>query len=410
MTEHSNTSQSKPVALWSNRIRAELEGNILPFWMTHSVDHEEGGFYGKIRADLTIEKEAPRSVVLNTRLLWTFAAATRLLGARYRETADWAFHYVVDKFVDRQHGGLFWMLDRSGSVLSDRKQIYGQAFGIYAFAEYHRATGNGESLALARQLFEMIERHSWDTNFGGYIEARARDWRALEDFRLSEKDLNCPKSMNTHLHIMEAYTNLLRVSKDAGVAERLEALLRLVLDRIVDLTTGHLKLFFDDGWSSLSHDVSFGHDIEASWLIVEAAELLGDSTLLRRTREAALCLAQAVYTQGLDKDGSLYNEANGSGALTDRTKHWWVQAETVVGFYNAFQLSGNAQYLHASQRTWDFIQERQVDKVHGEWHAKLSPNSIPLLATEDGDVCLAGPWKCPYHNARACFEMLDRLA
>ncbi|MDE2492290.1 MAG: AGE family epimerase/isomerase [Alphaproteobacteria bacterium] len=394
---------------WTDQFRNELVGNILPFWMRHTVDHENGGFYGLVDTDGNIDKEAPRAAVINARILWTFSAASRLIGPGYRETADWAFTYITQAFWDRKFGGLVWMLDRRGEPVSAHKQIYAQAFGIYALAEYFRTTGNAASLDFAKRLFWLIEDHSYDADCQGYFEARDRDWNELGDMRLSDKDLNCPKSMNTHLHIMEGYTNLLRVWRDPGLIVKQSELLRVTMDRVIDAKTGHFKLFFDEGWESQSDHVSYGHDIEGSWLLVEAAEVLGDAALIARARKLAVVIAKAVYEQGLDRDGSLFYEADGAGTLVDAGKHWWAQAEAVVGFYNAFQISGEAQFLTAAHRAWDYIEANVVDRVHGEWHAKLSPQGVPLTAKEDPNAYLVGPWKCPYHNSRVCFEMIERL-
>jgi len=394
---------------WSARIERELRENILPFWMRHAVDRENGGFYGKIDCDGAIQRESPRTSVINSRILWTFSAASRLLGAAYRATADWAYEYIVDKFWDAEFGGVYWWLDHQGYPLSLRKQIYAQAFAIYGIAEYYRATGKPESLEVAKRLFRLIEDHSHDTVRKGYLEACGRDWSSLEDMRLSEKDLNCPKSMNTHLHVLEAYTNLLRVWKDPELEARQRELLEVTMDRIVDNTTGHFKLFFDNEWNSLSDHVSFGHDIEGGWLIQEAAEVLGDRALLDQARKLALRMSQTVYEEGLDKDGSLFYEADSNGVMTDPKKHWWAQAEAVVGFYNAYQLSGQEHFLDQAYRIWEYIEEKIVDRVHGEWHAKLSPAGVPYLEKEDSDACLVGPWKCPYHNSRVCYEMMERL-
>ncbi|HEY0282524.1 MAG TPA: AGE family epimerase/isomerase, partial [Rhizomicrobium sp.] len=302
-------------ASWAGRFREELVGNILPFWMRHALDRQGGGFHGKIGCDGKVDREAPRASVVNTRILWTFSAASRLLGNEYRETADWAYDYIIKKFWDQEYSGLYWMLDHRGNPVSARKQIYAQAFGIYALTEYFRAGGNAASLNLARRLFGLIEEHSYDPVFKGYIEARGREWRPLEDMRLSEKDLNCPKSMNTHLHLMEAYTNLLRVWRDPVLEARLAELLGLIMDRIADASTGHFRMFFDERWNSLSDHVSFGHDIEGSWLIVEAAEVLGAADQIARARRLAVAMAGAVCAQGLDRDGSVFFEADGSGAL-----------------------------------------------------------------------------------------------
>ena len=396
-------------AEWAARFRHELTGNILPFWMRHTVDRENGGFYGAVDCDLRVKKEAPRTAVINTRILWTFSAAARVLGdPAYRETADWAYDYIVEQFWDKEFGGVYWMLDHLGRPLNIRKQIYAQAFAAYAMAEYFRASGCVEALDWAKRLYRLIEEQSRETEYGGYLEARFRDWTPLEDLRLSEKDLNSPKSMNTHLHVLEAYSNLLRVWDDSGLRDSLKRLVEVTMDRIVDHATSHFKMFFENDWTSLTDHVSFGHDIEGSWLILEAADVLGDVPLIERARELAVHMAQAVYEQGLDTDGSLFYEAS-HGRMVDPNKHWWAQAEAVVGFYNAYQVSGAQHFRTAAWRAWEYIEDNVVDKVHGEWHAKLKPDGTPWKAEEDADACLVGAWKCPYHNARVCLEMMERL-
>jgi mannobiose 2-epimerase len=392
------------------RFRAELETNILPFWMRHAVDRENGGFHGTIHSDLTVDAKAPRAAVINARILWTFSAATRVLGKpEYREMADRAWDYINQKFWDKQNGGVYWMLDYKGNPISDRKQIYAQAFTVYAMAEYYRATGRPESLERARLLFRLIEKYSRDSVFKGYIEACSRNWGTLEDMRLSEKDLNSPKSMNTHLHIMEAYTSLLRVWRDSELAARQNDLLEVTMDRIVDSSTGHFKLFFDKQWNSLSDHVSFGHDIEGSWLLMEAAEVLGDPVLQAYAQKVGSRMAEVVYDEGLDQDGSIFYERNSKGEFVDPNKHWWAQAEAVVGFYNAWTLTGQDRFRKAAERAWSYIESRIIDKQHGEWLAKLRPDGTPWEESEDADACLVGPWKCPYHNSRMCFEMMERL-
>lgn len=396
--------------VWAEQFHRELTGNILPFWMRHTTDRENGGFYGFVGSNLFVDKKAPRAAVINARILWTFSMAARVFeDPDYRETADWAYDYIVEKFWDQQYGGVYWMVDYRGNPISDRKQIYAQAFAVYAFAEYFRATGNVDSLERAKQLYRLIEEKSRERRYGGYLEARSREWCPLEDVRLSEKDLNSPKSMNTHLHILEAYTNLLRVWNHRDVRASQKELLGVVLDRIVDDTTGHFKMFFDNDWGSLTDHISFGHDIEGSWLISEAAEALGDRELLERSRATAVRMAEAVFEEGLDADGSIFYEADSQGKLVDPNKHWWAQAEAVVGFYNAFQISKREEFDVQARRAWEYIEDKIVDRVHGEWHAKLKPHGEPFAEQEDPDACLVGPWKCPYHNGRVCFEMMARL-
>jgi mannobiose 2-epimerase len=395
---------------WNARIRSEVVENILPFWPRHVLDREAGGFFGTVHSNLVADKEAPRSSVVNTRILWAYAAGARLIDPSWRPIAEWAFDAVAQKFVDQKMGGLFWSVDRQGRPVSDRKQTYAQAFGIYGLAEHHRLTNNPASLELAIALYRLIEQHCHDPVSNGYIEARGRDWQPLADMRLSDKDLNCPKSMNTHLHVLEAYTNLGRLWRDAGLKARLREVLLVMLDRIVDSESGHFKLFFDERWNALPDHVSFGHDIEGSWLLVEAAEVLGDPALLARARDTAMYMATAALEQGLDGDGSMLFAADADGRLIDTDKHWWVQAEAVVGFFNAWQISGDRRFREASRKAWDYIETHVVDRQHGEWHAKLNRAGTPLTETEDPEAVLAGFWKCPYHNARVCYEMLGRLA
>ncbi len=394
--------------VWLDGIRAELLGNILPFWMRHAPDQAEG-FNSVVDEYLNVDNATPRASVVISRILWTFSVAARRFGPDYRPMAERAYKYLMDKFWDRKYGGLYWMVDSDETPVSTRKQIYGQAFGIYGLAEYHQLTGDKESLSTARQMHALIEQHSADQRYRGYIEALGQDWTPLRDMRLSEKDINCPKTMNTHLHVMEAYTNLLRADPDEALKVELSKLVDLTLDRILAPDGSHLCLFFDEEWTSQSDTISFGHDIEASWLIVEAAEVLGSPQQLERARNAAIRLADSVLRNGLDPNGGVNYEARSNRPMIDGTKHWWVQAEALVGFFNAYQLTGDDKFRHAALQIWRFIQERIVNRDHGEWHAKLAPDGHVLTMNEDPEAYLIGPWKCPYHNARACFEMLARL-
>jgi mannobiose 2-epimerase len=385
------------------QLERELRGNILPFWMTHAVDKVNGGFYGAVSNDLQVDNRVPRSAVLCARILWTYATAFRVFGAEeYLSMARWAYDYLTRVFWDRDHGGLYWQVDHTGELVSDRKHHYAQAFAIYGLSEYYRATQDPHSLALAQELFHLLETHAFEPVHRGYIEGSSREWGALEDMRLGDDDLNCRKSMNTLLHILEAYTNLLRVWDDARLKAQHEALIEIFLRHVIDHQGGHFKLFFDDWWRSLSENVSYGHDIEGSWLLWEAAELQGDPALLARVRESALDMATAVYREGLDDDGSLFYESGPQGL--NANKDWWVQAEAVVGFYNAYQLSGQVHFARAAYGCWTYIQTHVVDRQHGGWFKRLRRDGTPDHSSPKVD-----PWNCPYHNSRACFEMLARL-
>ena len=387
-----------------NQLAKELTGNILPFWMTYVVDEANGGFYGAVTNDLQIHNEIPRSAILCARVLWTYAAAMRQLGVEeYLLMAHWAYDYLTRAFWDPDYGGLYWQVDYKGKPVLERKHHYAQAFGIYGLTEYYRATGEPASLALAQELFHLLEKHAYDPVYQGYIEGSTRKWGPLEDMRLSDREINCRKSMNTMLHILEAYTNLLRVWDEAQLKARHRALIEAFQQHIIDIKSHHFKLFFDDQWHSLSDHVSYGHDIEGSWLLVEAAEVQDDAQLLSQVREAAVKMAEAVYREGIDDDGAVLYEASPRG-FVDANKSWWVQAEAIVGFYNAYQLTGEAHFAQAAHRCREFVQGNMIDRTHGDWYKVLHRDGTPDQASYK-----AGPWECPYHHSRACLEMLVRL-
>lgn len=390
---------------WLKQIEDELNNNIMHFWMSRTLDETNGGFIGEMDYIGTINDKAAKSLVLNARILWTFSAAHRVYpNAGYLQIADRAYAYLQDAFMDRKFGGLYWMVDYAGQPIQDKKQVYGQAFVIYALSEYHLASGLPEPVQQAAQLFELLEKHSYDIDHQGYIEALARDWQVTDDLTLSDKDLNEKKSMNTHLHVLEAYTNLYRIWKSENLRQKLTELIEVTLDHIIDSKRAHFHLFFDEEWHVKSTHISYGHDIEGSWLLVEAAEVLEDNpALLERVKQVAIAMAEAVLAKGVDKDGGLWNEADEHG-LTDTNKDWWPQAEAMVGFYNAYQLTGQLKFMEAAHSSWQFIRRFISDPVHGEWHWAVRQDGSPI--TEEPKV---SAWKCPYHNGRACLEMIARL-
>jgi mannobiose 2-epimerase len=386
------------------RVERELRGDILPFWLKYAVDHEFGGFHGQITNDLKIDALANKGVILNARILWTFAKAYRVYGYEsYLGTARRAYEYVRRYFWDTEFGGVYWMVDHLGKPVETKKRIYGQAFTVYALAEYAAASGEEESRERAIALQRMIETASHDGTNGGYFETCERNWKLAEKQQLSEVDMDEKKSMNTHLHLLEAYANLLRGWNDDGLKERVRELLGIFLEHIINPETNHFRMFFDEEWHDRSDRFSFGHDIEGSWLICEAAEALGDKKLLEQSRKAAVKMAQAVYEQAVDADGGLLYEGT-SEEIIDTDKHWWPQAEAVVGFLNAYELSGKNYFLKASERSWEFIEKYIVDRRNGEWYWKVSRDGTPSK-----DKYKVDAWKCPYHNSRTCFEVMERL-
>ncbi|HEX3890145.1 MAG TPA: AGE family epimerase/isomerase [Verrucomicrobiae bacterium] len=389
---------------FSARVSENLFGHIMPFWCGPALDRENGGWMGWLSNDLKPDRSQPKGLIVNSRILWAFSAVHQVKPEPiYRQMAECAFEFVMSRFWDADHGGAFWRLDDSGEVIDDSKKTYGQAFYIYAMAEFHRAFGTGVALERAKELFELVERHAHDAKFGGYFEVCNRDWsEAGPDARLSEKDMNEKKSMNNHLHVLEAYTNLYRVWKNPRVAERLRELIKLFETKIFDARTRHFNHFFDEQWRVRSDTYTFGHDIEGSWLLYEAAEVLEDAVLLKNVRAVALPMAEAVLSEGLE-NGALCYEGK-DGKIIDHGKECWPQAEALVGFLNAFQLSGNTKFFAAAQHVWNFAENNLMDRVHGEWFWRITPEG-----KVDATLPKVSEWKGPYHASRACLETLHRL-
>ena len=387
-----------------HRIEADLRGNILPFWIAHAVNRPAGTFHGSLTNALVIDPAAERGALLSSRILWTYAGAYRQYAdPAYLAMARLAHEDLMTRYHDPQHEGFYWSIDAGGRVLRDRKQIYGQAFAIYALSEYHAATGERGPLDRAIALFQRLEQHAREQRHGGYLEAFARDWSPIADMRLSDADQNDPKSQNTMLHVMEAYTRLLTVWPDPALQSALRALVEVMLTRILNPRTMHLGLFFTHDWQPTSDKISYGHDIEAAWLLTRAAAALGDAAFSARVRGVALKIADVTLAEGTDTDGAIFNMGAPSGMIDD-TREWWPQAEAVVGFVDAWQLSGDARYLAAAAHTWDFIERNLIDRKNGEWFRGVTKAGEVMETFEK-----VGFWKCPYHNGRMGLELVARL-
>lgn len=394
---------NKIITTLKQEMHDTLTTNILPYWMNRMVDEQHGGFYGRITGAEQLMPEAEKGAILHARILWTYAAAYRLLQKEeYLTMATRAKRYLIDYFYDTDFGGIYWSLDGKGEPLDTKKQIYALGFAIYGLSEYHRATGDEEALDYAIRLFETIEAHSFDAVKNGYCEALTREWGEIADMRLSEKDANERKTMNTHLHILEPYTNLYRIWKDERLDKQLRNLITLFLDRILDSETHHLRLFFDDYWVSRGRMVSYGHDIEASWLLHEAALELGDAALLANVELVIRKVADAA-SEGLASDGGMIYETNLETNHTDADRHWWVQAEAVVGYLNLYHHFGDEVALQRAIACWNFIKGRLIDTENGEWYWSLRADGTVNRAEDK-----AGFWKCPYHNGRMCMEVMER--
>jgi mannobiose 2-epimerase len=377
--------------------------NILDFWRNKTIDDLNGGFFGRIDNNDKIITDAPKGSVLNSRILWTFSAAYNLTKSEtYLKTAERAFEYLKDHFIDKEYGGVYWTVDYKGNPLDTKKQNYALAFAIYGLSEYYINSKNQQALDLAIELYNCILKHSYDVENGGYLEALTRDWEEIDDLRLSDKDSNEKKSMNTHLHLLEAFANLYRAWKNEELEEKISEIIYIFLNHIIDPETHHLILFFDEKWNQKSQIVSYGHDIEASWLIEEAAKIIGNERLLQQVRDQSVNLAIAA-SDGLDTDGGLWYEYDLAKDDLIKEKHSWPQAEAMVGFFNAWKITGVERFLNRSLASWNFIQEHILDKKNGEWFWGIqSDNSV---MNEDK----VGIWKCPYHNSRACMELIKRI-
>ncbi len=384
-------------------MRDVLTKNILNYWIEKVTDHDNGGYYGRIDGHEQVHPQEDKGAIMNARILWSFSAAYRVLKKpEYLEAANRAKDYMLEHFLDKEYGGVYWSVDYLGNPKDTKKQTYAIGFTIYGFSEYARATGDKQALDTAISLYHDIEKHAYDAKGNGYIEALTRDWQPIADMRLSDKDENCSRTMNTHLHVIEPYTNLYRVWDDAGLRERLNNLLDIFTEKMLNKDTYHLDLFFDDDWQGKRNVVSYGHDIEASWLLHETALVLGGKKLLQRIEPIIRRIAEAA-DEGLQKDGAMIYEHWLDTDAYDRQRQWWVQCECVIGHVNLFQYFSNDMALDIAIRCWSFIQRRLLDMEHGEWHWAILDDG-----TVNYDDDKAGFWKCPYHNTRMCLELIER--
>jgi mannobiose 2-epimerase len=389
--------------LYQRELSAELQ-NILAYWIEHTPDYENDGFYGKLDHQNKVDCRAPKGSVLNARILWAFSASYNFNGiTSHLQLAKRAFEYIKKCFIDKTNGGVYWTVAYNGEPLETKKQVYANAFVIYALSEYHKASGIDEAKRLAISLYELLVEKSYDKKNGGYFEAFTRNWQPISDLRLSAKDANEKKTMNTHLHVLEAYSNLYTIWPDTKLRQQIEMLLHNFIDHIIDLKTGHLILFFDEEWNRKSDTISYGHDIEAAWLLLEAAELINSKPLITQLKVIAVKLAEATL-EGLDDDFGLWYEYETGNSHFILEKHWWVQSEAMVGFYNAFEITGEEGYADLSIGNWNFVKDHILDKEHGEWVWGINANGKPMPGQDK-----VGVWKCPYHNTRACMEIIKRI-
>ena len=387
--------------------KAELHtelSRILDYWIKYTPDEVDGGFFGRIDNENMVIANSPKGSVLNARILWSFSAGYNLYkNPLYLKYAERAYEYITTYFIDKEYGGVFWTVDHNGRPLDTKKQVYAIAFTIYALSEYAQASGDEQVKLLAVSMYHLMVNKSYDAERSGYFEAFTRDWQPISDLRLSAKDANEKKTMNTHLHVLEAYANLYRIWPDNELKGQIVTLIHNFLDHFIDAGTHHLLLFFDENWNSRSGMISYGHDIEATWLLQEAAEVINNGELLEKLKQINISIADATIP-AIDADSGLWYEYEPANDHLIKEKHWWVQAEAMVGFYNTWQLTGDRKYLEIAIKNWGFIKEHILDLKRGEWFWGINAKG-EIMPGEDK----VGVWKCPYHNSRACLEIIKRI-
>ncbi|GGF12181.1 AGE family epimerase/isomerase [Flavobacterium limi] len=383
-------------------LSAELDA-ILEYWSKNTIDDPNGGFIGQIDFNEKIISDADKGSVLNARILWSFSASYRTTkNESHKEIAKRAFEFLSEYFYDPEFGGLFWSINADTTPKDTKNQIYALAFAIYGLAEYYVISKDEKALAIAINLYLRIQKHSYDPVNKGYLEAFTRDWQPIEDLRLSSKDANEKKTMNTHLHIIEAYANLFKVWKDPKLQSDIIELLQTIEEHFINTKTGHLHLFFDENWVEKPDVISYGHDIEAAWLLLQCAEISEDENLIANYKRHAIQIAE-VTKEGLDNDGGLWYEFDPRKNELIAEKHWWVQAEALIGFYNAYQLTRDESFLDIVLKNWEFIKKHILDQQHREWFWGVYKDYSIIKKDK------AGFWKCPYHNSRACLELMQRI-
>ena len=401
----SHSDFTEQLKIFKEEVLAEHE-NILKFWEKYTVDEENGGFIGQIDSDMKKQTEADKGVILNARITWAFSAAYRFnKNSNYLKLATRAYNYLIDKFYDHDNDGVYFMIDYKGNPTIVRNQVIAVAFVTYAFSEYYIATEKKEALDYALKLFNSLELYALDKELNGYFDAFSNEWEKLEDMRMYPGDKNATKTMNANFHIMVAYANIYRVYKDDKVKKALKNLIEVLLDKIVDVQRGSCNLFFDSNWNIVPSDDNYGLDIEASWLIWDAAQVLNDQKLIEQIRPIVLKMVEHSLKYGYDMDGGMMNEGNDKDGVLNTYKSWWVQAESVIAFFNAYQMTNENKYLANALLTWDFIKKYVIDYEYGEWYGTVGKDDHkPNL--EESKI---GPWKCPYHNSRMGLQIAERI-
>ena len=380
-------------------IEEELIQKLIPFW-ENLRDEEYGGFYGYMGYDLKVQKDYEKGCILNSRILWFFANAYMTLGEeKLKEDADHAYAFLKEKCLDKEYGGMFWSVTYDGKPSDTTKHTYNQAFALYALSSYYRLTKNPNAKQLAYQLFDLIQEKAFDG--AGYLEAFDRNWKPASNEKLSENGVMASRTMNTLLHVFEAYSGFYRATKDERVAEAMRTILQIYQEKVFNPERNRQEVFFDLDYNSLIDLHSYGHDIESSWLIDDGCSLLGDAALNQTIFAIDDRLAEGIYQTAYRKHSVLNECENG---VDDETRVWWVQAESVLGFYHMYEKHGNCQYLQAAQDIFSYIEQYFLVSDHkSEWFWAVDKDGKPMQ-----NLDIVNGWKCPYHNGRMCLELIRR--
>ncbi len=385
----------------AHKVNLEISRDVLPYWVKMSPDHRYGGFVGQITSQGTANTPSDKGIILNTRILWTFSAAYRTYGNKeYLDLARRSLEYLTEHFWDPRDGGVYWSVSSKGEPVDRTKYLYAQAFALYGLSEFCRAEPGTGPMEYATRLQNLIEQHCFCSDHNGYHEVFSHDWQPLNGIPLGSDELSSKFSMNTHLHLMEAYANFYRIRPSEVLASRLQNLVRLHTEKMFDPGIGHFYGYFDQNWERTSRRYSFGHDIEAAWLLMDAARLLSDQDLSNEVESVAHKIADSTLREGVDHvRGGLYNSGK-LGKVINSDKEWWAQAEAVVGFVYLWQLYEKKEYLQAAESIWDFIMNKVKDTTLGEWFFLVDADGKPYREYDK-----IGPWKCPYHSSRCAMEL-----
>lgn len=394
------------MVLMREEIRQHLTEKLIPFWRSLR-DDGHGGYYGYVGFDLAVDRQAEKGCILNSRILWFFANAYMALAKEgitsedLLEEARHAYRFLTEHCIDKKCGGIYWSMNYDGTPKDTTKHTYNQAFAIYALSSYYDASGDTQALNYAFSLFRLIEDKCTDER--GYLEAFTREFAPQSNEKLSENGVMAERTMNTLLHVFEAYTELYRVTGDADVRERLYWILDVFADKVYNPALRRQEVFFDGDYNSLIDLHSYGHDIETAWLIDRGVEVLGDEAYEKKMSVITRTLTEQIYQTAFDGH-SLANECE--KGVVDEKRVWWVQAEAIVGFLNGCQKDeGQKKYLQAATAVWEYIKARLIDpRENSEWYWYVDRDGRPAE-----DEPIVEPWKCPYHNGRMCMEVMRRL-